>query len=285
MSHLNKTNNYATNILKFGVNQLNEIEQICAYNRSQGDRGLEINNWLQISLQCAEMMSVYLLHSKDKKAAKEALKNAYLKANKAYSAFNHYDTLGEVGAGPIHRTDFPYGITAAWLNADWALAEQFAKITMRQDLRTSSGEGEHGSIHDLVAYLFAAVALDDKKEFEQQHAWFNIEMKFSDMKGATFFSQYFFIYPAMMEAILNRDSQGFAKLLDQADKLFTQRGKDKKMSDLPSIEGPPGFNPLMIDYRAVALAQLAVHRGMAVDFETPALPINTLHSWESSHTH
>ncbi len=265
--------------------QLNDIPQICIRNRNESNRWREIDNWLVLSLVMIESWAVKLRYFGSLVAAKDDLSKAQWAAKNSIEAFNHYDLLGEINTTPIHRTDFPHGITAAWLNADWALAEQFAKITMRQDLRTSSGEGEHGSIHDLVAYLFATVALGDKKAFEQQREWFNIEMEFSDGKGDDFWSKYFFIYPAMMQAILDRDSENFAKLLAQADKLFTQRGKDKTMDDLPSIEGPPGFNPLMIDYRAVALAQLAMHRGMAVDFETPALPINTLHSWESSHAH
>jgi hypothetical protein len=284
-----KTAQYAKNIVEDVIYQLGEMPDIFKRNRAENKRGLEIDNCLRLSLSCIKMMSIHLRYYHDANAARDALGKALWAARQAADAFEHYDSLNEIGASPVHSTEFPNGIAAAWLSGDWVLAERLGIMALHKDLYTSSGEGRHGSTPDLYARIYAALATDNKALFEECRGLHDDEreMKKNWLDGEQLvnkntddsYAKYFYIYPALMQSIFEQDSLNFMKLLAVADKLFAQRAKDKSLSDFPSTDGPPGFNPLMIDYKATALAQLALHRGMAIDFETSALPINTIHAW------
>jgi hypothetical protein len=284
-----KTAQYAKNIVEDVIYQLDRIPHVLKRNRAENERGLEIDNNLRLSLSCIEMMSIHLRYHHDVNAAHDALGKAHVSSLQAADAFDHYDSLNEIGASPVHSTEFPNGIAAAWLSGDWVLAERLGVMALHKDLYTSSGEGRHGSTPDLYARIYAALATDNKALFEECRGWYDDEreMKKNWLDGERLakkntddsYAKYFYIYPELMQSIFEQDSLNFMKLLAVADKLFAQRAKDKSLSDFPSADGPPGFNPLMIDYKATALAQLAIHRGMVVHFESAALPVNTIHAW------
>lgn len=273
------TDKYAKNIVDDTVDQLNVLPGICERNRVEAKRGLEIDNWLYMAIQGVELMAVKLRHYHDIKGAQEALGKAWWAAKKATEAFDYYESFGELGASPIHRTAFPKGIAIAWLNRDWELAEKFAGMTSSEELFFSSGEGDYGSLHEIIAYMFSAMVVGNSDDFSLWYARYKQEAQREYDIGNEYWNQYF-VYPAMMQALIDQNQSGFTKLLLQADQSFAARGKDKTIKGLPTVDGPPGFNLLTIDYNATSLSLFALHRGMNIDFESPALPINTIHSWD-----
>jgi hypothetical protein len=254
-----------------------DVPDICAHNRANGKSWREISNWLQLALAGVKMTSLQIRYFKQPLEARTYLAKARWAAQQAAQTFHFYEERSEIRKLPISNFEFKNAIFTAWLYGDWELAHTFARLTSHPELKNKR---LNRKIEGGIPYLFANAALDDLPAYEIRQPDLEIELAFR--AGRFKYWRKYYTYPKLIHAILHRDEVELEALLAQCDKLYYELGKDRAGEDLPPIEGPHDFNPLMIEYRATALAMLALHRGMKVEFNSEVIPVNTFKEWQAS---
>lgn len=159
----------------------------------------------------------------------------------------------------MHNLTFP--LVAAALAGDWRLADRLAAATLSPVLRE-----QPGSVHNHEAGLLGALFRDDRKGFVEQLLRFDKACKSSS------FHRKCFAYRPLMQAILERDDDAFKNALILADKMFRERGQDRKLEGLSMLCAGPEYHDVVFDHYAVALCNLAKRRGLKVDFSSEAIP-------------
>ena len=71
--------------------------------------------------------------------------------------------------------------------------------------------------------------------------------------------------------------EGFNAALPEFEQLFLKRASDKKLDEGNVIDGIGAkYNQLVFDIRATALAHLARHRGMKIEYDSEMIPVASL---------
>lgn len=277
MSRPNNLSVRAKNLSDDVLYELEDLPRSCAVNRAAGMRGLEIDNWLGLALRCIELLGVRLRHFEDQPAAQTALRKARWAATQAVDAFDYYLQHGSSPNSPLFRSYFDSGFVVAWLARDMALAERFAVMSERAELSVGGGEGDFGTASEIATMMFAALARDDAATFHNWKKRFDHEVDLIGDQDP--YWKTYYIYADMMQAVMARDGDSLLAMFADAERRFVARSSDKRAVNLPMAEGPPPLNSLLIDFRATALGQLALLRGIHIDFESPAVPLRTIANW------
>jgi hypothetical protein len=75
-------------------------------------------------------------------------------------------------------------------------------------------------------------------------------------------------------AILLSDSEKFSTQLHTCNVQFAARANDKSLDDVPLENGGCEDNAYVMDYMALAALILARHQGLAVEFDSPYVPMD-----------
>jgi hypothetical protein len=176
--------------------------------------------------------------------------------------------IGQGDAEPVPPTffgcldieDFENPLLMCALAHDWPRAEAVARIT--RDPRVRDLEDP---VHSLMVRMLAALVLDDAAAFAVLKSAYDKRKKSAWMK-------YFVHYVDMYEAVINRDQARYNELALTADQLYRARARDRKLGDLRPEYGGLRDNEHMLDFMALAIAIVAVKRGMCAGKESDIVP-------------
>jgi hypothetical protein len=143
---------------------------------------------------------------------------------------------------------------------DWPRADAVARLT--RDPRVRDLEEP---VHALRVRLLAALVLDDVAAFAELKSAYDKRKKSAWMK-------YFVHYVDMYEVVISRDQARYNELALTADQLYRARARDRKFGDLRPEYGGLAANAVMLDFMALAIAIVAVKRGMRASKESDIVP-------------
>jgi hypothetical protein len=156
----------------------------------------------------------------------------------------------------IQSVEIP--LFACLLAHDWERAEGVAHLTRDPNILDIEDETKAQ-----MSRLLAAFVLDDRGEFLHLKAAYDKTRKSAWWK-------YFVHYVEMYDSVINRDQARYEELADTADARYRARAKDRKFGDLRY--GGLADNARMLDFIALAIAIVAVKRGMRAGKVSDAVP-------------
>jgi hypothetical protein len=146
--------------------------------------------------------------------------------------------------------DFEIPLFACVLAQDWPRVEAVARITRDPHVLELEDPTKV-----LMTRMLAAFVIDERTSFAQ------VKSVYDKSKKSTWW-KHFVHYVDMYESVLNRDQGRYDELADNADKLYRARARDRKFGDLRAEYGGLAENERMLDFIALAIAIVAVKRGM-----------------------
>jgi hypothetical protein len=146
--------------------------------------------------------------------------------------------------------NFELPLFACVLAHDWSRAESVARMTRDPNVLELEDK-----TYAQVSRLLAAFVLDDREAFTKEKAVYD---KIKKSK----WSNYFVHYMDMYDSVINRDQVRYDELASTADTLYRARAKDRKFGDLRPEYGGLSDNDRMLDFIALAIAIVALRRGM-----------------------
>ena len=155
---------------------------------------------------------------------------------------------------------FEIPLFACVLAHDWERAESIAHMTRDPNVLEIEDETKAQ-----MSRLVAAFVLDDRGAFTQVKAVYDKTKKSAWWK-------YFVHYVDMYDSVINRDQARYDELANTADTLYRARDKDRKFGDLRPEYGGLADNARMLDFIALAIAIVAVKRGMRPGKESDIVP-------------
>ncbi len=158
----------------------------------------------------------------------------------------------------IHSFEIP--LFACLLAHDWERAQAVARIT--HDPLVLDLEDETKT---LMTRLLVAFVLDDRAAFAERKAVY-------DKTKKSVWWKHFIHCVEMYDSILNRDQARYDELATTADSLYRARARDRKFGDLRPEYGGQAENELMLDFISLAIAIVAVKRGMRPGKESDIVP-------------
>jgi hypothetical protein len=155
---------------------------------------------------------------------------------------------------------FEIPLFACLLAHDWPRAQALARIT--HDPLVLELEDETKT---LMTRLLAAFVLDDRAAFAERKAVY-------DKSKKSAWWAYFVHYVDMYDSVISRDQARYDELAAKADGLYRARAKDRKFGDLRPEYGGQAENERMLDFIALAIAIVAVERGMRPGKQSDIVP-------------
>jgi hypothetical protein len=155
---------------------------------------------------------------------------------------------------------FELPMFACVLAHDWTSAELLARMT--RDPNVLQIEDETNA---QVSRLLAAFVLDEQESFT------SAKRAYDKIKKRAW-SKYFLHYFEMYDSVVNRNQARYDELASSADMLYRARAKDRKFGDLRPEYGGLADNERMLDFIALAIAIVAVKRGMRPGKESDVVP-------------
>ena len=162
----------------------------------------------------------------------------------------------------IHSFEIP--LFACVLAHQWPRALALARIT--HDPLVLELEDETKT---LMTRLLVAFVLDDHAAFAERKAVYDKSKKSAWWK-------YFLHYVDMYDSVINRDQARYGELATTADSLYRARARDRKFGDLRPEYGGRADNERMLDFIALAIAIVAVKRGMQPGKASDIVPIELI---------
>jgi hypothetical protein len=156
--------------------------------------------------------------------------------------------------------NFEVPLFACVLAHDWSRAESLARMTRDPNVLELEDK-----TYAQVSRLLAAFVLDDREAFTKEKAVY-------DKTKKSAWSKYFVHYVDMYDSVINRDQARYDELAGTADTLYRARAKDRKFGDLRPEYGGLADNARMLDFIALAIAIVAVKRGMRPGKESDVVP-------------
>jgi hypothetical protein len=156
--------------------------------------------------------------------------------------------------------NFEVPLFACVLAHDWSRAESVARMTRDPNVLELEDK-----TYAQVSRLLAALVLDDREAFTKEKALY-------DKTKKSAWSKYFVHYADMYDSVINRDQARYDELSNTADTLYRARAKDRKFGDLRPEYGGLADNARMLDFIALAIAIVAVKRGMRPGKESDVVP-------------
>lgn len=212
--------------------------------------------------------ALYVRSKKDWDLGRKALKDITPFLDHIENAIRQANAIGFTDTNFIHVKNLTFPFLALFLTEDWERAVRLAEACYLPVMKEEGLEGENNNPHDEIIKMIIALTLDDQKAFAHAQARYA-----KDKIIDRYFSVYF-NYDELMSLIFKRDNAEFNKILARQEALFLQRSTDKKVDHNQVLDGFLENNPRVFDVWSVALAKLARHRGVLVDYSSEVIPLN-----------
>jgi hypothetical protein len=158
-----------------------------------------------------------------------------------------------------HSLELP--VFACLLAEDWTRVEVVARMAL--DLHAVDMLEDQVGV--LMTRLLAAFVLDERTVFAALRVPYNRIAK-------SMWWKYFAHYVDMYESVLERDQARYTDLAASADKFYRARARNRTIGDLRPEYGGLAENERMLDFIALAIAIVAVKRGMSPGKESDIVP-------------
>lgn len=158
-----------------------------------------------------------------------------------------------------HSLELP--IFACLLAHDWPRAEAVARMA----LDPHAVDMLEDQVGVLMARLLAAFVLDERTTFAALRVPY-------DHIAKSMWWKHFAHYVDMYESVLRRDQPRYDDLAASADKFYRARARNRTIGDLRPEYGGLAENERMLDFIALAVAIVAVKRGMRPGKESDVVP-------------
>lgn len=174
-----------------------------------------------------------------------------------------------LGEAPRRQWDYYFSLCDALLACQFDAANTIATSIFSKELPSASDylEWRYG-----FAMLLASVVLRDLKTFELVRKEVNLADEKEKVKGVSWWVRHG-SYIELWHAILLNDAEEFSSQLRACHQGFAARAKDKSLDDVALEDGGCENNEYVVDYMALAALILARHQGLAVDFDSPYVPM------------
>lgn len=211
-----------------------------------------------------------LLHraKQDKAGAKQELPRATVFLDYIEDAVAKCNASGFTERNFVNVGNFTNAFLVCFLANDWQRAHRLATAARLPVVQEEGLEGESGGIHDEIAKMLIAVALDDAAALDHHRTRFQ-----KDRKGDRFWETYFG-YDVLMDFIVKRDGRAFDGALIEQEASFKARATDRKAGRTGVLEACLENNALVFDVWAVALGNLARDRGLDVTYSSELIPMS-----------
>lgn len=158
-----------------------------------------------------------------------------------------------------HSFELP--IFACLLAQDWPRAEAVARLAL--DLHVVDMLEDQVGV--LMTRLLAAFVLDEPTVFAAVRVPY-------DRISKSMWWKHFVHYADMYESVLKRDQVRYDDLAASADKFYRARARNRTIGDMRPEYGGLAENERMLDFIALAVAIVAVKRGMHPGKESDIVP-------------
>ena len=179
----------------------------------------------------------------------------------------------ELEKGPknfVHAMNLMWPMLLLMLLNEWDRLSTLERLAGMPVVQEEGLEGESGGVDDTIMKMLFALLERDSTAFLRAQA------RFAGARSIDRYYQEYFAYDTLMACLLALDERGFGRCLEELDARFRKRATDKKLVQLPLLGAAGADNELVVDVWALALAQLARHRGMAVGFSSEVIPVDAL---------
>jgi hypothetical protein len=164
------------------------------------------------------------------------------------------------GNAHLHAEDLGIPLYACLLASDWERAKTVARFVSHPAVLA-----REDPVHGKMTALLAALVLDDRERFRA------LKAEYDGMKKSRWW-QYFIHYVDLYASVIERGQPRFEALMEEADKKFRARAKDRTFGDLRPEFGGLAENEMVLDFMALGIAKLAVRRGMRLARDTDLVP-------------
>lgn len=158
-----------------------------------------------------------------------------------------------------HSFELP--IFACLLAQDWPRAEAVARMA----LDPHAVDMLEDQVGVLMTRLLAAFVLDERTVFAALRVPYDRIVK-------SMWWKHFIHYVDMYESVLKRDQVRYDDLAASAEKFYRARVRNRTIGDLRPEYGGLAENERMLDFIALAIASVAVKRGMRPGKESDVVP-------------
>jgi hypothetical protein len=164
----------------------------------------------------------------------------------------------------VYVSNLDYPFVGTLLAGDWVRAERLARSSF---LKVVIDSADHGACpDDEIPRMLAAAILDDAKKFSHHRK------RYDEGCGLDRFFTVYFRYDRLLVPVFERDADAFNRALVEEEQLFLARAKDKRVNHPQTIDAMLENNDRVFDVWAVAIANLAHHRGMRVTHSSEVIP-------------
>jgi hypothetical protein len=149
---------------------------------------------------------------------------------------------------------------------DWERALRLAQAARLPVIQNDTA-GKKGSVHDEIVKMLVATVLYDRDSFRHFRSLFARDRSFDR------FFRVYFNYDHLMDQIFEGDSVAFDAALVAHERSFLKRATDKRTNHGQVLDACLEKNALVFDVWAVALANLARHKGLTVRHTSEIIPV------------
>lgn len=179
----------------------------------------------------------------------------------------------ELGPGPrnfVHAMNLMWPMLVLMLLNEWDRLSALGRLARMPVVQEEGLEGESGGVDDTIMKMLLALLERDSTAFRRA------QVRFASARSIDRYYAEYFAYDTLMVCLLALDERDFGRCLEDLDARFRKRATDKKLVQLPLLGAAGADNALVVDVWALALAQLARHRGVAVGFSSDVIPVDAL---------
>lgn len=186
------------------------------------------------------------------------------------------DAIYKSNESPVTDTNFIYVANLAWLFRGAMLAGEWGRAAhLAASSRLSVVIDGTGGVEPAYSRMLAAVLNEDEESFAASRERYLSDIGNSDF-APVYEAQTYFRHDKLLASILKCDAPAFEKLLVEFEQLFLARASDPKFECEGFLDGgTPEENRQIFDVESTALACLAVHRGMSIQFNSEIIPLYT----------
>jgi hypothetical protein len=216
---------------------------------------------------CLVWSCLVLRGQNDREGARQAIHMALEFVPAILEAVDAVQRSGRTEENFVHCGNFRHAFVALFIAQQWALAKTLGEAIL---LDAVTEEADQDSPNDIEPKMFAALARNDPAGFEGEYLRFKRSLDDDDY----YYREYFSIYEPLMQAIARPDTgMDFDAGLRAAEARYVKRAKDKIYDDTTEVlDGGKKVEGLTCDVYALALANLARHRGLSVSYSSPLIP-------------
>lgn len=215
------------------------------------------------ALRC-HLERVALLHrgKKDKAAALAELSATVVLLDYTEDAIAKCNAIGRTAGNWLYVTNLTHAFLAVFLANDWQRALRLARAASLPVLRD-----EGPNAYDDIVRMLVATVLSDRDSFRDWRS------RFVRDRGFYRYFRVYFSYDQLMDQIFEGNSDAFDAALAAHEKSFLKRANDKRIDRGPLLHACLDNNALVFDVWAVALANLARHKGLTIGHTSEIIPV------------